>query len=169
MAAVEGLPKPWLDLARYREVRLREARYEAELASEFLKNGLVRNAAGKAFQAWKALVAVCATRRVEGLKAAFPGTKRLRGSRRGVERAMWVLAIMTTSTLKAVAQIIGGEEDLFTDKALWVHEYQYNGPDPQGIPSPYPDDGAAARDVARLIEAVNGRRPHVVEARGLDG
>ncbi len=36
MAAVEGLPKPWLDLARYREVRLREARYEAELASEFL-------------------------------------------------------------------------------------------------------------------------------------
>lgn len=155
MAAVEGLPKPWLDLARYREVRLREARYEAELAGEFLKNGLVRNAAGKAFQAWKALVAACATRRVEELKAAFPGTKRLRGSRRRVERAMWVLAIMPTSALKVVAQMIGGEVDLFTDKALWVHEYRYNGLDPQGILSPYPDYGAAARDVARLIEAVN--------------
>ncbi|MGC9179632.1 MAG: PaREP1 family protein [Vulcanisaeta sp.] len=52
---MEQLPKPWFDLNKYREARLREAMYEAELAESFLNQGLMMNVAGRAFQAWKTL------------------------------------------------------------------------------------------------------------------
>ncbi|WP_367173612.1 PaREP1 family protein [Caldivirga sp.] len=42
------------------EVRVKEALYEFELAERFLENGLYRNAAGKAFQGWKATLAALA-------------------------------------------------------------------------------------------------------------
>ncbi|ABO07825.1 PaREP1 family protein [Pyrobaculum calidifontis] len=151
---METLPKPWFDLAKYREVRLKEALYEAELAERFLEEGFVRNAAGKAFQAWKTLVAAYAVDKVEELKNAFPGRKKPRGMRGRAESALWVLAIMPTTALKQVAQIVGGDVDIYTDKALWIHEYQYDGPDPQAILSPYPDDEVAVRDIKRLVEKV---------------
>ena len=49
--------KPWIDDNKYKKDRLLEAKYEAELAKKFLEDGLYRNATGKAFQAWKALLA----------------------------------------------------------------------------------------------------------------
>ncbi len=76
---VEQLPKPWFDLNKYKEVRLREAMYETELAESFLNQGLIRNAAGKAFQAWKALVAAYAVDKISELRKLLPGTKRLGG------------------------------------------------------------------------------------------
>lgn len=159
---MESPPKPWFDLKRYREIRLREALFEVELAEAFLREGLYRNAAGKAFQAWKALVAAYASERLEEVRKAFPGFKRLRDGRR-VEKAYWVLAIAPTTALKRLAQIVGGEVDALTDKALHVHEYQYNGPDPQGVLSPYPDDSTAQRDVETLMAAIRrlagGRAP----------
>jgi hypothetical protein len=60
------LPKP--TEAAYVEARLIEALTEARLALEFLERGITRNAAGKAFQAWEALLA--ALPRLEKLKAA---------------------------------------------------------------------------------------------------
>jgi hypothetical protein len=36
--------KPWIDAKKYQADRLREARYEAELAERFLNDGLLRNA-----------------------------------------------------------------------------------------------------------------------------
>jgi hypothetical protein len=39
-----------------RRPRLLEANYEVEIARKFLDEGLIRNAAGEAYQAWKALV-----------------------------------------------------------------------------------------------------------------
>jgi len=149
---VEVLPEPWFDLMRYREVRLREALYEAELAEKFLEEGLVRNAAGKAFQSWKAIVAAYSVNKIEELGKAFPGRKKLRGARRVVDKAVWIVAIMPTTALKKVAQIVGGDVDLYTNIALLLHEYQYNGPDPEGILSVYPDDDAAVKDVKRLVE-----------------
>ncbi len=151
---MEELPKPWLDPARYKEVRLKEALYEAEIAERFLETGLVRNAAGKAFQAWKALVAAFASDKLEDLKKAFPGYKRLRGQRRRVERALWIVAVMPTSRLKIVAQLVGGDVDLYTNLALLLHEYQYNGPDTEGVLSVYQSDESAARDVAKLLAKI---------------
>ena len=49
------LPKPTDE--SYVEARLLEALIESRLALEFLSKGLIRNAAGRAFQAWGALVA----------------------------------------------------------------------------------------------------------------
>lgn len=50
------LPKPSME--DYVNARLLEALVEARLALEFLgRGGLVRNAAGKAFQSWRALLA----------------------------------------------------------------------------------------------------------------
>ena len=51
---------PWRDLKRYVEIRLQEALAEAKLALRFMEEGLHRNAAGKAFQAWKAALAAAA-------------------------------------------------------------------------------------------------------------
>jgi len=49
------LPRP--SDAAYVETRLLEALGEARLALEYLERGLTRNAACKAFQTWKALLA----------------------------------------------------------------------------------------------------------------
>ena len=51
------LGKPWINLGDYRRTRLMEAHYEAGIAVKMLSDGLTRNAAGKAFQAWKSFLA----------------------------------------------------------------------------------------------------------------
>jgi hypothetical protein len=51
------LPKPKRNLLGYASTRMLEALLEALLALKFLDEGYVRNAAGKAFQAWKSLTA----------------------------------------------------------------------------------------------------------------
>ncbi len=57
--AVEVLEKPLPKPSDegYVVARLLEALAEARLALRFLEEGLTRNAAGKAFQAWRALLA----------------------------------------------------------------------------------------------------------------
>lgn len=70
------LPRPWYNVEDYRAVRLKEALYEAEIAEKFLDEGLVRNAAGKAFQAWKAIVAAYAVDKMDELRRVFPEVKR---------------------------------------------------------------------------------------------
>jgi len=62
-------------LDKFRRDKLREALYEAELAEEFLKNGLLRNAAGKAFQAVKAYLAAVAALHRDKIAAAFNGVR----------------------------------------------------------------------------------------------
>jgi hypothetical protein len=81
------LPKP-TDVA-YVEARLLEAFGEARLALEYLERGLTRNAACKAFQAWKALLAAADVlllaqellRRVEALRGRVKWTE-------GLEKAL---------------------------------------------------------------------------------
>ncbi|MFZ8810257.1 MAG: hypothetical protein ACO2PN_19405 [Pyrobaculum sp.] len=90
----------------------------------------------------------------------FRGVKRLRGSGRRVEAVMWVLAVMPASKLKADA--VGGI-NIYTNMALSLHDYRYNGPDPEGVLSPCPSDEVAAHDVKKLVakveEPANGPSP----------
>ncbi|WP_054842961.1 PaREP1 family protein [Vulcanisaeta distributa] len=147
------LAKPWYDPKEYKRIRIDEAKIELELAKRFLSEGLIRNAAGKAFQAWKALVAALAVDKRDELSKVFSGKVRLRGGKRErVDRVDWVIAVMPTSYLKDVAMIIGGRVDLLTDKALWIDQYQYNGPDPERVLSPYKDDETARKDIETLIK-----------------
>ncbi|MEM1598697.1 MAG: PaREP1 family protein [Pyrobaculum sp.] len=147
------LEKPWRSLEEYRKTRLLEARYEAELARRFLEEGLVRNAAGKAFQAWKALLAAELTRHVEELEKEFQGTVTIREGKR-VKKAHWILSIVPAAMLKRLSQIAGDEFVVLTALALQLHQFQYNGPDKEGVLSPYRSEEEARRDVELLLRRI---------------
>jgi Archaeal PaREP1/PaREP8 family. len=148
---VLSLSKPWADLEKYRRDRLKEALYEAELAEEFLKNGVVRNAAGKAFQAVKAYLAAVAAAQRDKVVAAFPGRRRLSPTK-VVERGEWVIAVMPTSRMREVAAIIGDRDlRLMVELALNLHEFQYNGLDGDAEVSRYASEEMVRRDVEDVV------------------
>ncbi|WP_291766239.1 PaREP1 family protein [Caldivirga sp. UBA161] len=146
---------PWRDASGYVDVRLNEALYEADLAIKFLEQGLHRNAAGKAFQAWKAVLAAAAALNRDLVAKRYPGTVK---DRVGVIRSRvdMVIALMPTVRMREVAGILmdkyGWEVLYLTDLALSIHEFQYNGLDPGGIVSKYVNVHDAERDVRHLAE-----------------
>ncbi|WP_349681932.1 PaREP1 family protein [Caldivirga sp. UBA161] len=81
MPSIIEVTKPWIDAGKYQEDRFREALYEAELAERFLQNGLLRNAAGKAFQAVKAYAAGLAIDYRDEFAKHYTSTGRLSPSR----------------------------------------------------------------------------------------
>ena len=148
-------PPVSLDLGEISKARAREAAIEAELAEEFLKRGLYRNAAGKAFQAWKAYLSYLASGSKDLLVSVFKGRKRLRNGK-AVDYVDLVIAVMPTGLMKAVAQILatrhGDEVAYYTELAIDLREYQYNGPDPLGLLSRYINDEVARVDVEKLVK-----------------
>jgi len=86
----------------------------------------------------------------------------LRGSDKRVEVVMWVLAVVPVSKLKVIADDVGGV-DIYTNMELSLHDYRYNGPDPEGVLSPCPSGEVAAHDVKKLVakveEPANGLSP----------
>jgi len=151
--------------------RLLELRYESELAWRFLENGLTRNAAGKAWQAWKALLAVLAVRAREELGKVFRGVRRLRNGLR-VSEVDWVIAFMPSTRVRPVAQVLarlfGPDVLMYTDIALNLHEYQYNGPDREGVFSRYPSEEFAREDVERLLRGIGEVVARVGLGAGVD-
>jgi len=154
------LPRP--TDAAYVEARLLEALGEARLALEFLERGLTRNAAGKAFQAWKALLAALLRLELERLKALAKTEE----ERRWLESK--AVPRVPTTEMKELSRLlrdVGHEGITFvTDKALDLHDYQYHGPDPDMALSKYATRESAAADVVELIqelvrrvEALRGR------------
>jgi hypothetical protein len=155
-----SLPKP--SDAAYVEARLLEALGEARLALEFLERGLTRNAAGKAFQAWKALLAALLRLELERLKVLAKTEE----ERRWLESK--AVPRIPTTKMKELSRLLrdGGHEGItfVTDKALDLHDYQYHGPDPDMALSKYATRESAAADVVELIqelvrrvEALRGR------------
>jgi thermostable 8-oxoguanine DNA glycosylase len=155
-----SLPKP--SDAAYVEARLLEALGEARLALEFLERGLTRNAAGKAFQAWKALLAALLRLKLERLKVLAKTEEK----RRWLESK--AVPRVPTTKMKELSRLlrdVGHEGITFvTDKALDLHDYQYHGPDPDMALSKYATRESAAADVVELIqelvrrvEALRGR------------
>ena len=150
-AALEKpLPKPTAE--GYAAARLLEALVEAGLAMRFLEEGLVRNAAGKAFQAWRALLA--ALLRLEAEKL-LQGAKTEEERRWFVERAV---PRIPTSRMKSLSQMLEqvgyGDATLWTSLALSLHDYQHSGPDPDMALSKYRSREEAAYDVVKLVHGV---------------
>jgi len=154
------LPKPSDE--GYVEARLLEALGEARLALEFLERGLTRNAACKAFQAWRALMAALLRLELDKLKAVA----------KTEEERRWLVSKavprVPTTKMKELARLlrdVGHEGITFvTDKALDLHDYQYHGPDPDMALSKYTTRQSAAADVVELlqellrrVEALRGR------------
>ncbi len=155
------LPKPTTE--DYVGARLLEALVEATLALNFLRSGLVRNAAGKAFQAWRALLA--ALLRLE-LGKLIQMAKSDEERRWLVDRAV---PRVPTGRMKALSQMLEevghGGLSAWTAVALDLHDYQYNGPDPDMALSKYGSRGEAAADVRllakELIKRIEELKPRV--------
>ena len=154
------LPKPSSE--GYVEARLLEALGEARLALRFLEEGLTRNAACKAFQAWKALLAALLRLELNKLKALAKTEE----ERRWLESK--AVPRVPTTKMKELSRLLkaAGHEAItaWTDKALDLHDYQYHGPDPDMALSKYTTRESAAADVVELlqelvrrVEALKGR------------
>ncbi len=147
------LPKPSSE--GYVEARLLEALGEAGLALEYLERGLTRNAACKAFQAWKALLAALLRLELGRLKALAKTEEERRWlESRAVPR-------VPTTRMKELSRLLkeAGHEGIpfVTALALDLHDYQYHGPDPSGELSKYTTRESAAADVVELIQELTRR------------
>jgi Archaeal PaREP1/PaREP8 family. len=139
----------------YVEARLLEALGEARLALEFLERGLTRNAACKAFQAWRALLAALLRLELERLKALAKTEEERRWlESRAVPR-------VPTTRMKELSRLLeeAGHEGIpfVTALALDLHEYQYHGPDPDMALSKYTTRESAAADVLLLLKEITRR------------
>ncbi|AKT34839.1 Archaeal PaREP1/PaREP8 family [Pyrobaculum sp. WP30] len=154
------LPKPSDE--GYIEARLLEALGEARLALKYLERGLTRNAACKAFQAWKALLAALLRLELEKLKALAKTEE----ERRWLEsRAVPRVPTTKMKELSRLLRDVGHEGITFvTDKALDLHDYQYHGPDPDMALSKYTTRESAAADVVELIQEL-ARRVETLKKR----
>jgi len=154
------LPKPSNE--GYIEARLLEALGEAGLALEYLERGLTRNAACKAFQAWKALLAALLRLELDKLKAlAKTEEERRRLESKAVPR-------VPTTKMKELGRLLeeAGHYGIsaWTDKALDLHDYQYHGPDPDMALSKYTTRESAAADVLLLLKEL-ARRVETLRSR----
>jgi thermostable 8-oxoguanine DNA glycosylase len=148
-----SLPRP--SDAAYVEARLLEALGEARLALEYLERGFTRNAACKAFQAWKALLAALLRLELDKLKALAKTEE----ERRWLEsRAVPRVPTAKMKELSRLLRDVGHEGITFvTDKALDLHDYQYHGPDPDMALSKYATRESAAADVVELLQELTKR------------
>jgi len=154
------LPKPSSE--GYIEARLLEALGEARLALEYLERGLTRNAACKAFQAWKALLAALLRLELDKLKAlAKTEEERKWLESRAVPR-------VPTTKMKELGRLLeeAGHYGIsaWTDKALDLHDYQYHGPDPDMALSKYTTRKSAAADALLLLKEL-ARRVETLRSR----
>ena len=146
------LPKPRSDLLGYASARALEALLEAFLALRFLEEGFTRNAAGKAFQAWRALTGALLVLEKGKVVELL----------REPEQKKWftekALPRIPSSRLKQLGQLIERAGVRYysslTDKALDLHDYQYHGPDPDMALSKYRTREEAATAVRELASAV---------------
>jgi len=128
---------------------------EARLALDFLKRGLTRNAAGKAFQAWRAVFAALLKLELERLKAVAKTEEERRWlEERAVPRVPTTKMIVLSQMLRGL-----GYRDVsaWTNLALNLHDYQYHGPDPDMALSKYRTREEAAAAVKALLRRVAAR------------
>ncbi len=154
------LPKPSSE--GYIEARLLEALGETRLALEYLERGLTRNAAGKAFQAWKALLAALLRLELEKLKALA----KIEEEKRWLESK--AVPRVPTTRMKSLSRLLEevghGGISLWTDRVLNLHDYQYNGPDPDMALSKYATRKDAVADIKSVLQKLT-RRVEALKSR----
>ena len=142
-----------IDLEALLKLRLRESVTELELARKFMEAGLTRNAAVKAFQSFKSILSAIAIRNKDLLAGVFKGKKRVRPGVE-VEKVDWVAVVVPTSSIMRIAERLSSvkREVLYmASMALQIHEYQYNGPDREGILSSFTDDTVAGSVIGKFL------------------
>jgi len=150
LAIERTLPKP--TSADYASARLLEALVETKLALEFLRRGLTRNAAGKAFQAWRAILAALLRLELDKLKAMAKTEEERRWLE---ERAVPSVPTTKMVPLSLMLKELGyGDIVAWTSLALDLHDYQYHGPDPDMALSKYRTREEAMLAVKSLAKAV---------------
>ncbi len=143
-------------LRGYASARVLEALLESMLALEFLARGYTRNAAGKAFQAWRALTAALLALERDKIAARLDS-----------EQRKWLLRVaiprVPSTRLKPLSNLVeeAGYPNYgpYTDRVLNLHDYQCHGPDL--ALSKYRSRGEAAQDILyvikRLVEIIERR------------
>ncbi len=147
------LPKPTAE--DYVGARLLESLIEAKLALRFLNDGLVRNAAGKAFQAWRALLAALLRMELDKLLSIAKTDEERRWL---IEKAVPRVPTTRMVWLSQMLEEVGhGGLSAWTDRALNLHDYRYNGPDPDLALSKYRSREEAAIAVVGLVKELVSR------------
>ncbi len=110
--------------------KIEDSIYEAYLAKKLAEEGLVRNACGKAFQSWKDLLSALLYLKKDEIMALLKDDKQKEWFlKKGIYAPSSKLRV-----LSALLEDVGIEGISFvTDKALYLHAYQYQGPDPDGL------------------------------------
>jgi uncharacterized Rossmann fold enzyme len=133
------------------EKRLRQQRRSLLCDSESLH----RNAAGKAFQAWKAAFAAAAASARDEMLKRYRGKVASRDDAE-VELADWLIALMPTGKMwevaRALRRIYGDVAVLLTALALNLHEVQHNGLDESGVLNKYSTLQQVEEDVKELAQ-----------------
>lgn len=149
-AVERPLPRPSGE--DYASARLLEALVESLLALRFLEEGLVRNAAGKAFQAWRAVLAALLRLELDKLKALAKDEEERRWlEERAVPRVPTTRMVPLSQRLSELGYL---DVSAWTVVALSLHDYQYHGPDPDMALSKYRTRGEAAVAVREMVKAV---------------
>jgi len=161
------LPKPQRDLLGYASARILEALLEGLIALEFLDKGYTRNAAGKTFQAWRALTAALLALEMDKLSKELGSKDKEWLIGKGIPR-------IPSSRLKQLALLVeeAGYTGYhgYTSIALDLHDYQYHGPDPDLALSKYRGREEAAQDILyvikRLVEIIEEQvKPRLEEEK----
>jgi hypothetical protein len=124
-----------------------DAVYEAYLAKKLLEDGLTRNAAGKAFQAWKDLLSCLIYLNLDKL------AKDEKEREWYIKSGVYVPTSKMAKLTQRLEEIGVKGVSFVTDKALKLHTYQYNGPDPDGVWNGPRDEEEAKEDIKLLLKA----------------
>ncbi len=146
--AKERLEEP-LSEKNFLMKKLEDSIYEAYLAKKLMEDGLIRNAAGKAFQAWKDLVSALLYLKKDEILRMLKDEKQKQWF---LEKGIYAPS-SRLSPLSVLLEKVGVEGITFsTAEALRLHTYQYHGPDPEGLWGGPVDKEDAKEDIEMLLK-----------------
>lgn len=112
-----------LNINEISKLRLNESRVELELAKAFLKSGLLKNAASKTIQAWRAYLSYLASVNSDLIKVG--GFRRIRGNIK-VNAGELIIVTMPIKLMMTIAEYLSCRDPELmelTALALLIHEY----------------------------------------------